>query len=185
MTSYAQLLLVHPKDERGLSLADILARRFDVHLATTRAEAFDLVGEHDLAVVVVAARLPDIAGPDLLRRLLSLSPRSIGVLAAGAGDSSALAEVLNRQIADRVLVEPWDSAAILAELDQALVRGPRDRGEFSIVRRTQEVVSEATLRLSEIVEGVGEIIRAGRFDANPAREGHTFVSPQVEQILGM
>ena len=142
----AELLLVHERDERGLALVEILGRRFDVFLATSKTEAFDSLGGEDFAVVVVASRLEEMDGPDLLRRLLSLSPRSVGVLAARAHHMAEVATAHNQQIADRVILEPWVAEDVLSELDQAVARGPRNRGELSVVLRTQALVSGDTVR---------------------------------------
>ena len=187
MTRSAELLLVHAKDARGLALAELLGRRFEVWMAPSKAEALELMGGEDFTVIIVGTQLPDSAAPALLEDLLGFSPQSIGVIAARPHEGAIVADAVNRQVADRVLVEPWDAATILKQLDAAVAEGPRDRAEFSIVRRTRDLVSEATFRLSEIVEGVGEIIHSGRFgDGRSLTDSpHTFVSPQVEEILGL
>ncbi len=178
------LLLAHRDDDRGHALRELLTQRHEVVHATSAREALAALSDDVYDMVLVEATLPDRPGVDLLERAVRRSPGSVMVLVAGAGDGLIIGEAVNDRLVDRVLVSPWRDEALLRELGIALLEGPGDRGEFSAVRRVQDALDETETLLRHTVDGIEELIYAGRFGAKAIESPLTFVSPQSLEMIG-
>lgn len=109
------VLLVEDDEELRGALALVLrARELAVEEAADAAEAFRAMASDEFDAVVTDLGLPDVSGPELLRRLRDRSPSAQLVVITGQSGES-LEEACRSAGADVVLTKPM-SVDRLAEL---------------------------------------------------------------------
>ena len=107
-----------PQIVRALAI-NLRARRYDVHTATTGAEALAAAASNPPDLVILDLGLPDLDGVDVIRGLRGWSSAPILVL-SGRSDSIDKVEALDAG-ADDYLTKPFGVDELLARL-RALTR---------------------------------------------------------------
>lgn len=87
---------------------------------TDPLQALRRLAEQRLDLVVCDYRMPGLDGVQLLARLAATHPDTARVLLTGSPDLDAVLGAVNDAGAARVLLKPWDPAALLTALRQCL-----------------------------------------------------------------
>jgi signal transduction histidine kinase len=113
------VLLVDDEELNLQVLADLLADRWHVHVATSGAEALELAARVPLDVVVTDQRMPGMTGVQLLEELRRRRPDLAGIVLTAYSDLQTLESAINRASAFRFMRKPWDADDILLAVEQA------------------------------------------------------------------
>jgi len=104
------LLVVDSCVETGPALRQLLRREGLNILATTSTEeAFALLAQHPVGVVIAGMDSGGQPGIDFLNAANALYPDLIGILLAEAGDHAAVLAAINQGPLFKVLSRPWDN----------------------------------------------------------------------------
>ena len=95
---------------------------FDMQTATGAAEAMELLGETDFAVVVTDQRMPRKTGIELLKDVAEVRPDAVGIIVTAYTDVEVLIEAVNMGQVYRYITKPWDSREVKSVLTQAIER---------------------------------------------------------------
>lgn len=94
---------------------------FQFFYASNGAEALELLGQINAALIISDHSLPDQTGVEFLKKASHLSPNSICIL-TGEGDARILVEAINSGVVHNYVTKPWDKAnfeqIIAAALEQ-------------------------------------------------------------------
>ncbi|HRP95349.1 MAG TPA: EAL domain-containing protein [Rhodocyclaceae bacterium] len=89
-------------------------------LATTRpSEAFDLLAQHHVQVVVSDQRMPDMNGTEFLSRVKDLHPETVRIVLSGYSEVETITQAVNRGAIYKFFTKPWDDARLRDELREA------------------------------------------------------------------
>ncbi len=114
-----------------------LRERFEVLIATSGAEAIDLLGQHkDVAVVVSDMRMPEMDGATLLRHTRALRPSTVRVLLTGQADMAAAIKAINEGQIFRFLTKPCAPEQFLSVMDEAIRQYELVAAERVLLQRT-------------------------------------------------
>ena len=97
-------------------------KQFDLHTATSGAEALELLRTLDAAVIISDQRMPRLTGIDLLKQAAQLRPDAVGIILTAFTDVDVLIEAVNMGHVYRYITKPWDSRDMRAVLRQAVER---------------------------------------------------------------
>ncbi len=109
-----------PADERVLLLVDdephILSALHRVFmrdgyrvLATTEPnEAFNLLAQNKVQVVISDQRMPAMSGTEFLSRVKVIHPQTVRMILSGHADMQAVIDAINKGAVYRFLTKPWD-----------------------------------------------------------------------------
>lgn len=98
-----------------------LRRRFDVHVASSGAEAFEIVERSGpFSVVVSDMQMPVLDGAAVLRRMRELSADTVRMLLTGYADVDAAISAVNDGRIFRFLCKPCSPETLIAALDGAV-----------------------------------------------------------------
>jgi DNA-binding NtrC family response regulator len=97
-------------------------KHFDLHTATSGAEALELLRTLDAAVIISDQRMPRLTGIDLLKQAAQLRPDAVGIIVTAFTDVDVLIEAVNMGHVYRYITKPWDSRDMRAVLRQAVER---------------------------------------------------------------
>lgn len=111
----AVLLVEDDEDLRGALALVLRARELKVREAADAAEALEAIADDTFDAVVTDLGLPDVSGPELLRRLRERAPSArLVVLTGHSGES--LEEACRGAGADVVLTKPVSTDRLAALL---------------------------------------------------------------------
>ncbi len=101
-------------------------------LATTDpSEAFDLLAQNRIQVVVSDQRMPLMSGTEFLSRVKDLYPETIRIVLSGYSEVDTITQAVNRGAIYRYFSKPWDDVQLREEL----------RDAFRVAERMQRTAS--------------------------------------------
>jgi serine/threonine-protein kinase len=108
-------------EERVLhALAGLFHGTYEVHTATSGAEALGLIGQQRFLVIVSDQRMPGMTGVELLREARSAAPSAVRLLLTGYSDFGAIVSSVNESEVFRYITKPWQQAELEATLAEAV-----------------------------------------------------------------
>ena len=115
-------------DEEGVraSVRAILEETCDVLEAESGAQALEVLGTHDVDLVMLDQRMPDEAGIDVLPRIKAVEPSTVVVIATAVRDVRTAVEALRRGAYD-YLTKPFEVDDILMLAERALEKRALER----------------------------------------------------------
>ena len=120
MTQESLRVLFVDDEERIVSLLRTIFRQsYEVHTATSGAQALEIIAKTHIHVIVSDQRMPGMLGIDLLSRVRQLSPNTMRVLLTGYSDLAAIVGSVNDGEVFRYINKPWDHSEIKAIVAQA------------------------------------------------------------------
>lgn len=102
-------------DERRVldALEAILAAEFTVLRAEGGAQALELLGSHEVAVIVTDQRMPGMTGVELLERSQAVAPDVVRIVLTAYTDVDSLMDAINRGHIYHFVAKPWDPHQLL------------------------------------------------------------------------
>ena len=115
-------------DEEGVraSVRAILEETCDVLEAESGAQALEVLGTHDVDLVMLDQRMPGEAGIDVLPRIKAVEPSTVVVIATAVRDVRTAVEALRRGAYD-YLTKPFEVDDILMLAERALEKRALER----------------------------------------------------------
>jgi DNA-binding NtrC family response regulator len=104
-----------------------------VRTAGSAAEALEVLGRDDIALVLTDERMPQTSGIELLAKVVDQWPDTVRVIVSAYGDAGRLLRAINHGHAHEYVLKPWDKS----ELDGCIKRG------LAVARRRRELVVRA------------------------------------------
>jgi response regulator RpfG family c-di-GMP phosphodiesterase/tRNA A-37 threonylcarbamoyl transferase component Bud32 len=155
-------------EERVLNaLSALFHGTYEVHTATSGAEALELMRARAFLVIVSDQRMPGMTGVDLLREARSVAPSAVRLLLTGYSDFGAIVASVNESEVFRYITKPWQQAeleAIVAEAvevaiaAEAAAAGGRhfERASGNVLVLGQPALARSVRELSSGAVGVQE-----------------------------
>lgn len=117
------LLLVDDEDKVLSALQRALRKEGYRILSTTKPqEALELLAIHPVGVIVSDARMPDMSGTELLRRVKGLYPAVIRIILSGYTELYSVTEAINEGSVYKFLTKPWDDAILREHIQESFRR---------------------------------------------------------------
>lgn len=88
------------------SMRAMFRRDYEVHLADSGAAALEILGNHDIDVVVSDQRMPEMTGVEVLTEIKNRSPKTVRILLTGYADLSAVEASMNDAEVFKYLMKP-------------------------------------------------------------------------------
>ena len=82
---------------------------YRIHATTSPLEAFDILAQNDIGVVVSDVRMPEMDGGSFLARVRQLHPSTERMLLTGDTGADTAVKAINSGAAYKFLHKPWDS----------------------------------------------------------------------------
>jgi EAL domain-containing protein (putative c-di-GMP-specific phosphodiesterase class I)/FixJ family two-component response regulator len=140
-------LLLLDDEANILSALKRLFRRdgYEVHATTDPAEAFRILAEHRIGVVISDQRMPIMSGAEFLRQVKRLHPDTIRIVLSGYTDLQSVMEAINEGAIYRFMTKPWEDDALRTAIREAF--------------QSQELVTE-NARLNQEAHDLGARLSA-------------------------
>ena len=116
------ILLVDDEPDMLFSLEGLLRRDFQVHTASSAAEALNVLAAHEIHVVMTDQRMPEVTGVEMLGKVKAQYPDAIRIVFTGYADIKAVIEGINRGGLFRYITKPWDPDELIEVLHVATAK---------------------------------------------------------------
>ncbi len=114
------LLLLDDEENILRALRRVLRRDGYRILATTSIqEAFNLLAENDVQLVISDQRMPEMSGTDFLSQVKAIYPDTVRIVLSGYTDLKSVTEAINEGAIYKFLTKPWDDQQIRNHVHQA------------------------------------------------------------------
>jgi diguanylate cyclase (GGDEF)-like protein/PAS domain S-box-containing protein len=125
----SRTLLLLDDEPNILSALMRLLRRdgYRILLANSANEAFELLANNPVQVVVSDQRMPDMNGTEFLGRVSELHPDTVRMVLSGYSDLQAVTDAVNRGAIYKFLSKPWDDDSLRETIRDAFRRFERER----------------------------------------------------------
>ncbi|MAL00614.1 MAG: hypothetical protein CL536_00425 [Alcaligenaceae bacterium] len=125
-------ILILDDEENILNALHRVLRRegYLVFKASSTREAFNILGENAIHVIISDQRLPNMTGTEFFSEIKNLYPSTIRIILSGYADLKSLTEAINHGAVYKFMAKPWDEE----ELRQTLLQAFKEvelRGTFS------------------------------------------------------
>jgi diguanylate cyclase (GGDEF)-like protein/PAS domain S-box-containing protein len=87
--------------------------------STSISEAFTLLAENDVQVIISDQRMPEMSGTEFLSQVKAIHPHTVRIVLSGYTDLKSVTEAINQGAIYKFLTKPWDEKQIREHIRQA------------------------------------------------------------------
>ncbi len=123
------LLLVDDEENILSALIRMLRRDgYRILTATGADDALDVLGRHDVQVVISDQRMPGTSGTELLSKVKEMYPDTVRMVLSGYTDLAAVTAAINQGAIYKFLTKPWNDEELRLQIRDAfrIARRPRE-----------------------------------------------------------
>ncbi|HJR28844.1 MAG TPA: HD domain-containing phosphohydrolase [Pseudomonas sp.] len=132
-----RLLLVDDEESILNSLRRLLrGQPYEVLLATSGAQALEIMAQRPVDLVMSDARMPNMDGATLLAHVHQRYPDTLRIMLTGYADPSAIIKAINEGQIHRYISKPWHDEEMLLTLRQSLAYQYCERERLRLVQET-------------------------------------------------
>ncbi|MDK9704153.1 MAG: EAL domain-containing protein [Sulfuritalea sp.] len=102
---------------RGIGCEEIQGYRI-ISITSTR-EDFDLLAQHHPGVVISDQRMPEMTGPEFLRRVRKLHPDAVRIVLSAYTELSSVIDAINQGAVYKFLTKPWEDEGLIEYIKDA------------------------------------------------------------------
>jgi response regulator RpfG family c-di-GMP phosphodiesterase len=140
------ILLVDDEESILNSLRRLLrGQPYEVLLATSGAQALDIMAKQPVDLVMSDARMPNMDGATLLAHIHQRHPGTLRILLTGYADLTMIVKAINEGQIDRYISKPWHDEELLLTLRQSLAYQHSERERLRLVQETWDRNEELKL----------------------------------------
>jgi len=114
-----KVLYIDDEEDNLVVFKSAFRRHYDILLATSAAEALEVLGSNKVDMVITDQRMPGMTGIELLKNLPD-EPEIIRIILTGYSDIEAVIEAINVGKVYRYITKPWDKFELKLTIDKAL-----------------------------------------------------------------
>ncbi len=130
----AKILFVDDDRELLESLRDALRKKpYDILTSDAAGRALEMLGMHDIDVVVSDERMPGLVGSEFLTQVRVRFPRVVRILLTGHASVEAIGRAVNEGQIFRYLAKPIEPALLDEAIQAALAHRPAKASSDAVV----------------------------------------------------
>ena len=136
-----KILIVDDEPANLRSLERLFRADYEVLTADSGAEALELLGQHDVALLITDQRMPAMTGIELLQKTVPLRPRMVRIILTGYTDVDALVEAINCGQVYRYVGKPWNNDELKLTVKRALEHYETNKTYYELGLANQRLAS--------------------------------------------
>jgi diguanylate cyclase (GGDEF)-like protein len=138
-------LLLVDEDENILATLDRLLRRDGYRILSTTSprQALELLAIHPVGVIVCEARMPEMPGVELLRRVKRLYPDIVRIVLSGYTAVNSVTDAINEGAVYKFITKPWDDELLREQIADAFRRHEVSSENDRLARKAEPDTTES------------------------------------------
>lgn len=141
-----KLLVVDDEPANLRSLARLFREEYEVLTAESGQEALEVLGQHDVAVLITDQRMPGMEGIELLQKTVPIRPRMVRMILTGHTDVAALVAAINCGQVYRYVTKPWNNEELRVTVKRAVEHFESSKKTYELALTNERLTS----RIAEI-----------------------------------
>lgn len=113
-----KILIVDDEPANLRMLERLFADQYEVITATSGLEALELLGAHDIALILCDQRMPGMTGIEFLKKAAVMRVHTVRIILTGYTDVDTLVEAVNSGVVYKYITKPWSNT----DLNQNVLR---------------------------------------------------------------
>ena len=114
------ILYVDDEEDNLVVFNSTFRRDYDVHLAKSGKEGFDILRKHPIQLIISDQRMPELTGIQFLEKVITDFPDCIRMILTGFSDSEAIIQAINTGSVYRYITKPWNREELKMNIDKGL-----------------------------------------------------------------
>jgi two-component system NtrC family sensor kinase len=159
MTEKPKLLYVDDERANLVAFRALFSDTYQVLIAENAADAYLLLQENEIPLIITDQRMPGMTGTELLEKVASDFPECVRMILTGYADIEAVIEAVNRSRIYYYFKKPWNEAEVRLTLGNALESSMTRRQLIESEQRFRNTFEQAGLGIAHL-DLQGQIIRA-------------------------
>jgi FixJ family two-component response regulator len=140
----SQILIVDDEANVLTALRRMLHREpYQVHTANTAEEAFELLREKEVSLIISDYRMPSMNGVTFLQQAKELQPDSVRIILSGFADIGAIIDAVNRGEIFKFIAKPWNDDELKMTISLSLEH-------WQLLKRNKELSGELLAKNQEL-----------------------------------
>jgi response regulator RpfG family c-di-GMP phosphodiesterase len=144
------LLVVDDEPDVCDSVHDLLRREFRVLKAHGAQEAYQLLQDEEVHIIMTDQRMPQITGVEFLTKAKARNPHAIRMLFTGYADIESIIAAINQGHIYQFMKKPWQPEELQAAVRQAAAEYERLSAADEESRRLREQLDSLHSRVSAL-----------------------------------
>ena len=114
-------------EEKNLQTFQITYKKYyTVYIADSVKEAFKILMNNPMHVVITDQQMPEMTGTDFLQRIHYNYPDLVRMILTAHADQDVIIKALNEYNVFGFILKPWDNIDLKVKIDQALEKYEKD-----------------------------------------------------------
>ena len=115
-----RILYVDDERENLVNFKYVFRKSYEIHLALSGEEAYEVLKQYDIQLVIADQRMPGETGVEFLERIAPEYPHTIRIILTGYSDINAVVHAINRSKIYYYLQKPWNVDEMRMVIENAL-----------------------------------------------------------------
>jgi len=98
----------------------VFEKYYNVYLASTKENVFQILEEEAIKVVLVDQRMPEISGLELCTMIHEKYAEILCIMVTAYFDANVMQEAINQGGIFQLIIKPWDNEALKQIIDNAI-----------------------------------------------------------------
>ncbi|HWR87874.1 MAG TPA: response regulator [Acidiferrobacterales bacterium] len=96
------------------------------------AQAFELLAQHPVGVILSGQRMPEMTGVEFLSRTRQIYPETVRIVLSGYADFEPVTNAINRGAAYKFLTKPWEDDLLREHVREAFRHEAHEVGRVGL-----------------------------------------------------
>ncbi len=172
------LLVVDDEIDVLESLRHLFHRTYRVLTAPSGPQALEILGSHEVHLILSDQRMPGMSGDVLLGHARRIQPDAIRMLFTGYADIQAVINAVNEGNIFRYILKPWDATELEGILRQAAE-------QYELLAERKRLIAELQTANARLTRANEELAEAGQLKSSFIEvASHEFNTP-ITLVLGL
>jgi signal transduction histidine kinase len=168
------LLIVDDELEIQKALRRQFRRLCKVHIASSGAEALQILREQSIHAIISDQRMPEMTGSEFLNEVKGEYPDAIRLLLTGYADINAVIDAINQGQIYRYITKPWDPTELETIVREAFQR-------YDLIVENRQLLD----KLRQYNEELEEMVAERTSELKEANEHLVVLHQQKDWFVGM
>lgn len=154
-------VLIVDDEPANLRMMERLFRsQHEVVSALSGREALELLGMHNVALIISDQRMPGMTGIEFLMRAAEIRPQVVRIILTGYTDVNSLVEAINSGVVYKYVTKPWVNQDLLQTVQRALQHYEMIRGQHELKQQNARLEQRRETTMANFVNVFTDILGA-------------------------
>ena len=153
-----KILIVDDEPANLRMLERLFRADYDVITAGSGTEAIELLGQHDVALIISDQRMPGMTGIEFLKQAAQIRQQTVRIILTGYTDVSDLVEVINSGVIYKYITKPWVNTDLQQTVQRGIEHYEANKGHHMLAYENEHLKNRIEITVQGFVNAVMEMI---------------------------